>query len=127
MHKVQWDNMRALTAYAKDSSAPKAVWTSAHITDEGYKKSQNSDMGVNHIKYGRAIGEMAQFVLALTQSAEEAAAEEMTVRIIKARGTKSKVEFQVRPDLDSWVLDKRSIMSMGIKMLGEGKARKKKK
>jgi len=100
-HMKQWENFQDLSDWAKDRQV--GVWTSGQVTDEGYKRK--GGMRTTDVKYGRAIGELAQIVLALYQSEIDTVTGDYKVKVIKGRDIKLNTVIDIQPDMDHMVLD----------------------
>jgi replicative DNA helicase len=101
---IGWD-IKELCAEFNDGEGV-ALWTANQITDEG-KKAKKLD--TSHLKYSRAISEVAPIIVALTQTEDDFLQEIMKLWIIKARDFRANKADSIilRPDFDKMILHKR--------------------
>ena len=80
------------------------IWTANQITDEGMKASKP---GTHHLKYSRAIAEVAPVIVALHQSTDDMLQDIMKFWIIKCRDfPKVKKPIVLHPNFNIMMLNR---------------------
>jgi len=83
------------------------LWTANQITDEGAKAKK---IGTRHLKYARAISEVAPIIVALTQSVDDQLQDIMKMWIVKARDFEDvKKPIVLHPRFDVMLLNQQQI------------------
>ena len=101
---VAWE-LKALSV--EYNSTGVALWTGNQLTDEG---STASKIETRHLKYGRAIAEVAPVIIALNQSADDELEDIIKLWIVKCRDfSKVKDPVILHPQFEYMVLNHQAI------------------